>query len=66
MNPIELAVLPVGEFENDLLRHEVEAIIGVFNELGASSFHCGARRHGGRVRANPFRHYWISNRTSCF
>jgi hypothetical protein len=35
MNPFELAVLPVGEFESDIIRHEVGSIFRALNELGA-------------------------------
>ncbi len=35
MNSIEIAVLPVGEFEDDSIRNEMELMIGVLNRLGA-------------------------------
>jgi L-fucose isomerase-like protein len=35
INPIKIAALPIGEFESDITRREVEAITGVFIELGA-------------------------------
>jgi len=34
ISPVEIAVLPIGGYETDLIRHEVEAMVRVFNELG--------------------------------
>ena len=34
-SPIAIAVLPIGEYESDLIRHEAEAMVGVFSELEA-------------------------------
>jgi L-fucose isomerase-like protein len=38
MNSTKIAVLPVGEFDSDLTRHEFEGMVEVFNRLGSNLF----------------------------